>query len=186
MRKLGDMDTTFLSLPPNFQTVENRAMGYAVDRQIKKLMNFVRKVSVWSDLDNVEPKYYDYLAASLRAPYYSSEYDDDTRLEILKKTLQTYMFSGTVLAEEELLKKIFSDAKFVPWYEYGGVPFHFKIVTPTEPTEEMIQKFLTILRRVKAQRSILDGIDTKTYTIQLDTYAALGVSVSERLEEMND
>ncbi len=184
--KLGDAGATYLSFPPNFQTDENKAMGYAVDRQMKKLMRFVRKVSVWSDLDHVESKYYDFLAASLRAPYYSSEYDDGVRLEILKKTLQTYMFSGTVLAEEELLKKIFLDAKFVPWYQYGGEPFHFKIVTPTEPSEEMIQKFLTILQRVKAQRSVLDGIDTKTYSIDMKAYAGVGVSATERLEETDD
>lgn len=184
--KLGDNGATYLSLPPNFQTIENKAMGYAVDRQMKKLMQFMRKVSVWSDLDHVDPKYYDYLAASLRAPYYSSEYDDEMRLEILKKTLQIYMFSGTVLAEEELLKRIFTDAVFVPWYEYGGEPFHFKIATPTEPSEEMIRKFLTILQRVKAQRSILDGIDTKKYTINLKAYAALGAIIYEGLEETND
>lgn len=186
MKKLGEKDATFLSFPPNFQTVENRAFGYAVDRQMSKLMKFVKKISVWSNLDNVDAKYYDFLAASLRAPYYSSAYDDEIRLEILKKTLQTYMFAGTVMAEEELLKNIFSDAQFVPWYKYGGIPFHFKIVTPTEPSEEMIQKFLVILRRVKAQRSIIDGIDTKTYTIDLKAYAALGITGAERLEEADD
>ncbi|HBA70238.1 MAG TPA: hypothetical protein DCZ40_12910, partial [Lachnospiraceae bacterium] len=120
--KLGEQGVTYLSFPPNFQTAENKAMGYVVDRQMKKLLAMVRKISVWSDLDKVEPRYFDFLAASLRAPYYSSEYDDDIRLGILKRTLQTYMFSGTVLAEEELLKNIFADAEFIPWYQYGGKP----------------------------------------------------------------
>lgn len=186
MKKLGERNATFLALPPNFQTEENRALGYAVDRQLAKLMEFVKKVSVWSQLDSVAPKYYDFLAASLRAPYYSSEYDEKIRLEILKKTLQTYMFAGTVLAEEKLLKEIFDDAQFVPWYEYGGKPYHFKIVTPTEPSEELIQKFLVILQRVKAQRSILDGIDTKTYHIDINAYAAIGITGTERMEEVYD
>lgn len=183
MKQLGDIDATFLSFPPNFQTIENRAMGYAIDRQMKKLMRFVRKVSVWSNLDNVEPKYYDFLAASLRAPYYSSEYDDETRLEILKRTLQTYMFSGTVMADEELLKKIFSDAKFIPWYQYGGIPFHFKIATSTDPSEETIQMFVDILKKVKAQRSIIDGIETKTYNIHIAIEEATGVWGYERIKE---
>lgn len=50
----------------------------------------------------------------------------------------------------------------------------------------MIQKFLTILQRVKAQRSILDGIDTKKYTINLKAYAALGATIYEGLEETDD
>lgn len=185
--KIGDTDVTYLSLPPNFQTLENRAMGYAVDKQMKKLFVLSRKLLVWADLDNVSPRYYDYLAASLRAPYYSSEYEDKVRLEILKKTLQTYMFAGTVRADEELIAKIFSDAEFVPWYKYGGIPFHFKIRVPTDPSEQMIEKFLIILRRVKSQRSIIDGIETKTYSISIKAYASGGLWDYERLEEqVND
>lgn len=183
--KLGDSGVTYLSLPPNFQTVENRAMGYAVDKQMRKLMGFIRKISVWSNLNNVDSKYYDFLAATLRAPYYSSKYDDEIRLEILKKTLQTYMFAGTVLAEEELLKMIFTDAEFVPWYKYGGEPYHFKIKVPVDPTEELIAKFLTILKRVKSKRSILDGMETKTYEIDMTEYFTAGTIHYTRLEEAN-
>lgn len=182
--KLGEPGVTYLSFPPNFQTAENKAMGYAVDRQMKKLLAAARKISVWSDLDKVEPKYFDFLAASLRAPYYSSEYDDDIRLGILKRTLQTYMFSGTVLAEEELLKNIFADAEFVPWYRYRGRPYHFKIKVSVDSSEEMVAKFLAILKRVKSQRSILDGMETKTYEIDVTEYFATGTVHYTRLEEV--
>lgn len=182
--KLGESGVTYLSFPPNFQTAENKAMGYAIDRQMKKLLRIARKVSVWCDLNKVEPKYYDFLAASLRAPYYSSEYDNDIKLEILKKTLQTYMFSGTVLAEEELLKNIFSDAQFIPWHQYGGKPYHFKIKASVDSSEAMIEKFLVILKRVKSQRSILDGMETKTYNIDVTDYFSSGIVHYSRLEEV--
>ena len=184
--RLGDERVTFLSLPPNFQTTENKALGYAVDQQMKKLMQFIHKVSVWSDLDNVDPKYYDYLAASIRAPFYSSEYDNDTKLAILKKALQTYMFAGTMLAEEQMLSNIFSDAKFVPFWEYGGEPYHFKIKVPFEPSEAMIAQFLTVLKRVKSQRSILDGMETKEYEIDISVYVATGEVHYTKLEEIDD
>lgn len=186
MKRVGDDAATFLSFPPNFQNAEIEALGCAVDRQMKKLLHFVSGISVWSDMDAVSPKYYDYMAASLRAPYYSSEYDEKTKLGILKKTLQTYMFAGTVSAVEEMLSEIFLDAEFVPWFQYGGEPFHFKIRLPAEPSDEMIQKFLTILKRIKSQRSIIDSMETKTYQIDIPVYFATGEVHYMKLEETDD
>ena len=70
--RLGEENATFLSFAANFQTDENRAMGYAIDRQMANLMAFMEHVGVWSALDKVDSRYYDYIAASIRAPYYSS------------------------------------------------------------------------------------------------------------------
>lgn len=184
--KLGTDGATYLSLPPNFQTMDMKCLGHAVDIQVGKLMEFAKKVLVWSDLEHVDPRYYDQLAASLRAPYYASEYDDGTRLDILKETLQTYMFAGTAFAIENLLSKMFNDARFVRWDEYGGEPFHFKIVFPGEADEDILRKFAEILQKVKSTRSIIDGLETATYTYDIRSYIATGIWMCERLEEVND
>lgn len=184
--KLGEEGATYYSLPPNLQNAENYAMGYAVDRQMKKLMEFYKKMLVWPDIENVDPKYYGYLAASIRALYYSEEYDNETRKEILKDALKTYMFAGTITSEEELLEKLFPDAVFVPWYEYDGEPYHFKIIVPTDPSQETLTRFVSILKRVKAQRSIIDAIETKTYYIDMTVEAGIGLwnhkSMNEKIE----
>lgn len=182
--KLGTPGETYISFPPNFQTNENKAFGYAVDNAMEQLHSFCQKISVWSDLDHVDPEYYDQLAVNLRAPYYASLYDNDTKLRILKSTLQTYMFAGTAKAEEELINKFFPDAEFIPWHKYDGKPFHFKIIVPTDPSKETVEKFTEILKRVKSARSIIDGIETKTYSIDLTPAVVAGNWQHERLEEM--
>ena len=184
--KIGEKNATYLSLPPNFQTVENLAFGYAVDRQMKKVLAFVKRISVWSDIKNVPPKYYDYLAACLNPPYYASEHDDSTKLNLLENALTSYMFAGTVKAIEDILSKIFGDAEFVPWYEYDGKPYHFKIITTVTPDEETVEKFLKILKRVKAKRSVLDYIETKEYRIEIKTYGNVCMSNYEKWEAVHD
>lgn len=182
--ELGEDNVTFLSLPPNFQTVENQAMGYAIDRQVRKLSAFCKKISVWSNLDHVDERYYDVLAASLRAPYYSPEYDKETKLRILKASLRMYKYAGTRRAVEDLIGQFFPNAEYIPWYQYSGKPKHFKIVVDTDPSPENVSKFATILKRVKSCRSVLDGLETKTYKINMDVYVATGHMKFERLEEM--
>lgn len=79
-----------------------------------------------------------------------------------------------------------SGAEFVPWYEYEetGKPFHFKIVTDTSPTEELVKRFADILKYVKPQRSIIDGMETRTHIFDLQSFISTGEWHSERLEEI--
>lgn len=181
--KLGYPGATFLSLPPNLQDADTQALGYAIDRQMEKLMKFFRKLQFWTNLDELDPKYYDYAAASIRALYYSSEYDDATKLSVLKEALQVNKYAGTVRGIEKLIRSLFGDAEFVPWYKYDGKPYHFKIIVPSDPSEESLEKFKKILSRVKAARSVIDYIETKTYVINVETYLAYGVHNFEKMEE---
>ena len=170
MYKIDDIGSFFMSLPPNLQRAETKAFGYAVDRQFKKLMRLADMLNVWGELDKLDPKYYDMAAAILRAPYYRSDYDDGQKLRLIKSALATYRYAGSVRAIKELLTNIYSEAEFVPWYDYGGEPYHFKVRTDAARTPEMDELFRRILRKVKAARSKLDTIEVlrESYAI---TYA---------------
>lgn len=157
--RLGEENATFLSFAANFQTDENRAMGYAVDEHMAKLMAFMERAGVWSDLDRVDSRYYDYIAASIRAPYYSSADPDDKKLAVIKSAFKIYMTAGTRYAVEALVQAVFDNAKFVPWYEYGGKPYCFKIIADTDFDDNTMEYFLKILRRVKSTRSHLDAVE---------------------------
>ncbi len=182
--ELGEMNALFLSLPPNLQNDENYAMCRALDRQFGRLMDFFREMLVWGDLERVDSKYYDDIAAMIRALYYSSELDDTTKYQILSGALQTYRDAGSSRAIIDLIGKMFPDSSFAPWYEYGGKPYHFKINAPTEPTEENIKKFIEVLQKVKAQRSVMDAIESKTYSIHLDIHSGEGIAIYERADEV--
>ncbi len=186
MYQIGDKGATYASFPPSMQNPEVYAFGFALDRQMQKLMEFSKRVLVWPELEGLNEKYCDYAAASIRALYYSSEYDRDTKISILKSALNTYCYAGTVRGMEELLNKIFmnEDARLVPWFDYDGEPFHFKIVLSTDSSEETVRKFSEILQRVKAARSLIDGIETATYTYDLEAFVAGGACCQEKMEEL--
>lgn len=185
MYQIDDIGSTFMSLPPNLQTVENDCFGYAFDKQIKKIHELAKKLTVWSDLDNADPKYYDYLAITIRAPYYRSDYSDRQKLALIKSAILTRRYAGTIKAIEELLSHTFTDASFVPWYEYDGEPYHFKITTGEEPTEEMKALFAAMLKRVKAARSIIDGVEIDDGVIKTMIYIGLGFQPTGELSIAN-
>lgn len=173
MYKFDDEGSTFLSLPPNLQTIENDCFAYALDRQMAKIHKLAKQITVWSNLDNVDPKYYDFLAMTIRAPYYKSEYSNILKLRLIKSALLTRMYAGTIGAIEELLSHTFPNATFVPWYEYDGKPYHFKITIRDGLTEGAQKLFEEMLQRTKAARSIIEAINV-IHRIDQQLYAGCG------------
>lgn len=157
--RIGENGATFASMPPNMQTAENYAFGCAIDRQMAKLNHFSERIRMWTDLEHADPGYYGHMAASIRALYYNSSYDDETKRNILKNAMNVNRYSGSRKGIEQLMSDIYGQAEFHPWYEYGGRPYHFKITTDTVLTEDMMERFAEILERVKRLRSILDDVE---------------------------
>ena len=158
MYKIGEIGGLYLSMPPNMQNVETEAFCYAIEKQMSRLVKLARRLNVWGDLDHVDPKHYDYIASCLRTLYFRSDMTDDQKLAIIKSSMLTYRYAGTVKAIEELLGNLFDEAEFIPWYEYGGRPYHFKIRIIGRQEEDKKRTFESILKKVKAARSVADDI----------------------------
>jgi len=172
---IGSNGSSEKSLPVNMQDAEARALAYAFDRQTEKIMRFIKMLNVWSDLDNLDPKYYDYIATCLRTPYYDTTYSDRQKLSIIKSTFETYRFAGTAKAIKQLVKSVFADARFVPWYDYDITPgeaFHFKIVSAGIPSIEGKELLETMLKSIKAARSVIDGVEIVENPVVTDLYYA--------------
>lgn len=175
MYRIDDVGSFYTSLPPNLQTVENDCLGYAIDRQFAKLYRIAQSLTVWSDLDNADPKYYDQLAMTIRAPYYKSEYRDAVKLDLIKSALKTRKYAGSGWAIDELIAKAFKYASYKPWYEYGGTPYHMKIFIKQEPGSDSKQLFKEMIKKVKAARTVLDEIEMDGGRVTAHVHIGLGL-----------
>lgn len=175
MYKIGEIGGLYLSMPANMQNEEIEALCYAVEKQMNRMVKMACRLNVWGDLDCVNPKHYDYLAACLRTLYYRSDMKDEQKLAIIKKSMMTYRYAGSVKAIEELLGNLFTEAEFIPWYEYGGRPYHFKLNVSGNPDAETKRALESILKKVKSARSIIDAVEIKERTITTKFYVGLGV-----------
>lgn len=159
MYRIDDIGGLFMSMPPNLQTDECEAMCYAIDRQIKKLYGLAKRLNMWSDMDNAKPSHYDMMATTLNTPYYRSEMTDEQKLNLIKNTPQTKKYLGTYKGVALFLESAFEEAKIIPWYEYGGDAYHFKVVVKADDTTDIDERFRKMLKKVKAVRSVLDSVE---------------------------
>lgn len=181
MYKIGEIGGLYLSMPPNMQNVEEEAFCYAIEKQMSRLVKLANKLNVWGDLDHADPKHYDYIASCLRTLYYRSDMADTQKLALIKSSMMTYRYAGSVKAIEELLGNLFDEAEFIPWYEYGGRPYHFKLNVSGNPDEETKRTLERVLKKVKAARSVIDAVEIKERTVTTEFYVGLGVLVTKTI-----
>ena len=159
MYKIDDIGSMYMSLPPNMQDIDSQCFTYAMDKQIKRFTALAKSLTMWSDLEHVDPKYYDHMAMCIRAPYYKSEYDNDKKLGLIRTAIEARRYAGSERAINQLIHTIFEDATFIPWYAYGGEPYRFRVKVYDVLTEDATTLFTEIIQKVKAARSTLDEIE---------------------------
>lgn len=185
MYKLDDEDTLYMSLPPNLQNKDTRSLSVAFAKQMKKYLAYADRLNVWGNIDHLEPEHYDVFAACIAAPYYRSDFPDDKKLKLIKQNYSVRRSAGTQTAIDALLENVFDDARYIPWYEYGGKPYHFKVLLFDVLKENNIELMSNAMKKVKAARSIMDAVDIGRIATNV-TYCGVGSCIASHPPEIRE
>jgi phage tail P2-like protein len=136
-----------------------KSYAYAVHKAVDRLIRtYMRRSIIYSGLDGVPESVLDLLAIELRTQYYDDTLPVETKRELVKGTLLWYTKAGTPKAVSELITAVFGEGHVEEWYEYGGEPYYFKILTNAVMTPDMVEIFTELIRKVKNARSHLEAI----------------------------
>ncbi|WP_298035592.1 phage tail protein [uncultured Campylobacter sp.] len=107
---------------------------------------------------------------------------DETK-ELLKAPLKTYFFEGTSESLEAGLKAYYSGASTKQWSEYGGEPYHFKLILDASKglSKEQAAKTDKLIKTYKNVRSVYDGASIKAtagINLKAYSYTFIGESIS--------
>lgn len=98
--------------------------------------------------------------------------------ELLKEPIKTYFNEGTFFSLNKALKALYSECEIKEWHEYGGAPYHFKLILEASKkgiSETSLKKTTEMIEVYKNVRSVYDGSVIKL-TSSANIYA--GVSLS--------
>lgn len=141
-------------------TPEVKSIGYAINKQINKVLNAIEKVNIWSNIEGLNSKILDVLAAELRTHYYDETLPVEIKRKLVINTIYRYQMAGTPAIVEELLSIIFGNGEIHEWFEYGGEPHHFKVSTQSSlAVGEKADDFLRLLESIKRKSSHLDAVE---------------------------
>lgn len=131
-----------------------QAMAYAVNNQLNRLLTYADGAMVQANLGKMPDAVLDILAAELRLPYYDPTFSTAVKRELVRGALQYWATAGTAESLAQILTNIFGDAEIEEWFEYGGEPGYFRILTSnpnvTGDTLEQFRKTAQDVKRLSA------------------------------------
>lgn len=135
-----------------------QALSFALHRAVKRFIGYCSSIGVFSAIDAAADSVLDILALEMNVPYYNDSLPAEVKRNLIKKTFVWYLNAGTPAAVEELVGSVFGQGEIHEWFEYGGEPYTFRIITSANAEIESIEKFEELIERVKNIRSHIDEV----------------------------
>jgi len=158
-----------------------KAMATAISHELQEISNEIHRCILIPRVIKLQDPDYplefpdgvvDLLAWQFHVDFYNPDYPIEIKRDLVSNALHLHRRKGTPVAIEELIATVFGDGKVVEWFEYGGAPYMFKVVTFNQSvTGEQAAEFTQALNSVKNTRSWLESIEI-TITDDLPIYFA--------------
>ena len=165
-------DPDMVALSHALKVGADLALGYEL---FTMTMNFI---------ELLPEKIIDVMAVELRSPYYLDSMDLDVKRRIVANTLIWHTKAGTPSAMAELISIIFGEGRTVEWFNFTEPPYDpytFDIYTNATMTEDIVERFLGIIDRVKNERSWLRRVVVERHIKGKEYVGAGAVSTPKEL-----
>ncbi len=148
------------------------AAAKALDNELQTIIEATRKLAFLETLDEQPEEIVDELAWQRHVDFYKPDLPLEQKKALVKNSKIMHMRKGTPAAVEDLIAAVFGEGKVVEWFEYGGEPYHFKVVTNDYTlANERSEEFIKALNTVKNARSWLEKIEV-TQVEEMNAYFA--------------
>lgn len=168
--KIDDPQTLRL-LPPWMRDDEaNIALSSAMDELIKKPGKRAKSPRIWDQLEQLTDGELDEIAWELDIDWWVPSWEREQKIRTIRMASAIMQKRGTKWAVEQLAIAAFGLGEVTEWYEYGGEPYYFKILTSAILTPGAISQIVSMIDKVKNARSHLEAIgvtrriDQKVYS----------------------
>lgn len=154
-------DLDLLKLQTKAMQNNSDVLGFttALDEQIKKIADDIINVLTYSRIDELSEESLDILAWQFSVDWYDAEGNLETKKQAINDALIVSQTRGTPAAVQRVVEIYFGDGHVEEWFEYGGEPYYFRIVTNNpSATQEKAALLSKAVNSVKNLRSRLEMV----------------------------
>lgn len=179
---MADMYDTPLSrfMPRAFvQDEETLALINAIDGEMQPALDAVASINYMRSPQEWDSDLTDELAWQNHVDFYESALPVEQRRELVKGAYMFHRKKGTNGAVKDLINLLFADGRVEDWYEYGGQPGHFRVLTSdTTVTTDRALEFVRALDSVKRLSAKLDAVIIEE-SEELNHYFGFGLQMGD-------
>ncbi|WP_342563187.1 phage tail protein [Paenibacillus sp. FSL R7-0345] len=135
------------------------AAAISLDTQLQETTAMIAALDIfgrWTEWTEAET---DELAVQYRPPYYDPDLPLEQKRLLVKTSIPFHRQKGTAAAVEDLIAILFGEGAVEEWWEYGGDPYHFRVVTNNaDVTAARAREFIDAVDAVKRISAVLDSV----------------------------
>ena len=114
---------------------------------------------IYSAIDRLPEQILDILAYDFKVDWWDGNYSLEEKRRTLKGSWQVHKMLGTKAAVETAISAVYPDTQVQEWFQYGGLPYHFRLLIDATYENVDPAKHNRVLERVKYYKNLRSGLD---------------------------
>ncbi len=157
MSKLISDKSALLSVFPITRNENMEKLADAIAGEFVKLTEQTDQAEIFLRVDELPEGVLDILADDLKVDWYDFEGSIEEKRKTIRECMNIHRYKGTKYAVEAALKGVYDEVYVKEWFEYGGEPFHFKVIIyDSSNDKEKRSRILAKVQYYKNLRSVLE------------------------------
>ena len=161
-----DAATFLRAFPMEISETSRMAMIAAiVAEELQRLSDDHDLLAIYTQIDELDGPMLDILALDFKIDWWDANGSLEQKRETFKSCFSVHRKLGTTGAVFQAISDMYPTAQINEWFDYGGLPFHYKLTIDLGENFGSAEITRGILYRSKFYanvRSVLDGIDFKS------------------------
>lgn len=136
----------------------------SIDERMKSINQGMSKINLLARPDSWTAEETAELAWQFNTGFYDPTLPIEQLRALVQNTLRWHRKKGTNSAVEEIITTLFESGRVEDWYQYGGSPGHFRVITdnPAITTDQALE-FIRAIDSVKRLTAKLDEVIIEQY-----------------------
>lgn len=148
-------------------------LGQILARALAELKDKVGLVKIYARIDQLDESVLDALAKDFDVVWYDYNYGLETKRALIKDSFFVHRHLGTKGALDRALSDIFPNSTVQEWFDYGGQPYHFRVVVDVTRTREEAQIGL-IKKAIEYYKSYRSHLEENEVVVRITCGIVIG------------
>lgn len=166
----------FRSLPPVLKRDRGfAALGKIIADQLAKNRELTDRTLIYPAIPTLSEEILDALAYDLNVSWYDYEGTLEEKRKTIQECIQIHRYKGTKYAVESALKSVYESVRVAEWFEYGGEPYHFKVIIYDSTNDQ--EKRARVLAKVQYYKNLRSVLEETIYEIGISTDISVNAAI---------
>ena len=161
------------------------ALAASIAQVLAKRPEEIQRLSIYPRIDELPEELLDILAYDFKVDWWDGDYSLEEKRRTMKDSWRIHRMLGTKAAVETAISAIYPNTKVTEWFEYGGEPFHVRLLIDATFDSVAPEKHQRVIDRVafyKNLRSVLDEVEYYDSGGSATTYFGAAVCAGEVMD----